>query len=139
MTGYFLATLNAILNSLAAVFMCLGFIAIRNRRIEQHKRMMLAAFASSALFLASYLTRIFLFGDTKFSGTGVIRTLYFVLLISHVVLALVVAPGVIYSVVQGLRDERAKHKKIAKRVLPVWAYVSVTGVLVYLALYHYQG
>lgn len=137
MTGFFLATLNACLNSLAFIFMILGMRAINARNIELHKKMMLGAFTSSALFLVSYLTRIFMFGDTKFQGTGAIRTAYFALLISHVVLAVVVAPGVIYSLIKGLRDERQAHKRVASKVLPVWAYVSVTGVLVYLALYHY--
>lgn len=137
MTSYFLATLNACLNSAAFVFMMLAMRAINARDIERHKRLMLSAFASSSLFLVSYLTRIVMFGDTKFQGTGLVRTLYFGLLISHVVLAVVVAPGVIYSLIKGLRDERQAHTRVAKKVLPIWAYVSVTGVLVYLALYHY--
>lgn len=136
-TGFFLASLNALLNSLAGMFMFLGYRAIKARRLEAHKKMMLAAFTSSALFLTSYLTRIVMFGDTKFMGTGALRIAYFALLISHVLLAIVVAPGVIYSVVMGLRDQRDKHKRIAPKVLPVWGYVSVTGVLVYLALYHF--
>lgn len=138
-TGFLLASINASLNAMAGVFMLLGFRAIKARHIERHKQMMLAAFSSSALFLVSYLTRIVLFGDTKFMGSGAIRIGYFALLISHVLLAIVVAPGVVYSVVQGLRDERDKHKRIARKVLPIWGYVSVTGVLVYLALYHYPG
>ncbi|MDD9944012.1 MAG: DUF420 domain-containing protein [Myxococcales bacterium] len=136
-TGFFLATLNAILNSLSAIFIVLGFVAIKRRDIARHKRMMLSAFITSTLFLASYITRFAMFGDTRFSGTGVVRTLYFVLLISHVLLATLVAPGVVYTLYRGLRDERAKHRAIGRKVLPVWAYVSVTGVMVYLALYHY--
>lgn len=138
-TGYALATLNAILNSLSAVLMFFGYRAIRRRDIDAHKRFMLGAFCSSALFLASYLTRIALFGDTKFMGQGPIRYVYFAILISHVLLAVVVAPGVIYSVLKGLKDEREQHKKVAPKVLPIWGYVSVTGVLVYMFLYQWYS
>jgi len=136
-TGYLLASLNAILNSLSAVLMLFGYRAIRRKDITTHKRFMLGAFTSSALFLTSYLTRIFMFGDTKFMGQGAVRYVYFSILISHVLLAIVVAPGVIYVLTKGLRDEREQHRRAAKKVLPIWAYVSVTGVLVYLFLYQW--
>jgi len=136
-TGYFLATLNALLNSSSALFMLLGYRAVRARRLEAHRKYMLAAVVSSALFLTSYLTRYSLFGDTPFAGEGLIRYVYFAILIPHVLLAALVAPGVVYTVMLGLRDDRATHKRWAKRVLPIWAYVSVTGVLVYLFLYQF--
>ena len=136
-TGFFLATLNASLNSLSAIFMLLGYRAIRRKDITNHKRFMLAAFTASALFLTSYLTRIAMFGDTKFMGQGAVRYVYFTILISHIILAVFVAPGVVYVLTQGLRDQRDKHRPAARKVLPVWAYVSVTGVLVYLFLYQY--
>lgn len=134
-TGYALASLNALLNTCAAVFMVLGFRAIKRQERERHRRMMLSAFTASALFLASYLTRIVLFGDTRFGGEGAVRYVYFAILISHVLLAMAVAPLVISSVVLGLRGSYATHKKVARWTFPIWVYVSVTGVLVYLMLY----
>ncbi len=134
-TGYALATLNALLNSCAALFMVLGYRAIKRKDKARHKRMMLAAFTASCLFLASYLTRMVLFGDTRFEGQGAIRYVYFVILISHVLLATAVAPMVIGTVVLGLRDRVATHRKLARWTFPIWAYVSVTGVVVYLMLY----
>lgn len=136
-TGFTLASLNAVLNSLSAILMFLGYRAIRRKDIATHRRFMLGAFTSSTLFLTSYLTRKFVFGDTQFMGEGLVRYVYFTMLISHVLLAVVVAPGVVYVLTQGLRDAREKHRRAAKKVLPIWAYVSVTGVLVYLFLYHW--
>ena len=89
------------------------------------------------VFLGSYLTRIALFGDTHFPGVGAVRYVYFFLLISHVGLALLIAPAVIWTVVLGVKDQRDKHKRIAPKVLPVWIYVLATGVLVYLFLHHW--
>jgi putative membrane protein len=136
-TSYALATLNALINTVAATFVVLGYRAIKQKRVADHRRNMLTAFVLSGVFLASYLTRIYLFGDTRFLGTGPIRYVYFAMLISHVLLALVIAPGVLYTVAQGLRGNIEKHKRVAPKVLPVWLYVLVTGVLVYLFLHHY--
>jgi len=135
-TGFALATLNALLNTTAAVLMVLGFRAIKQKQTQRHKRLMIGAFTASCLFLASYLTRIFLFGDTRFGGEGALRVFYFVLLISHVLLALAVAPMVITTLVFGLKANYARHCSIARFTFPMWTYVSVTGVLVYLMLYH---
>jgi uncharacterized membrane protein YozB (DUF420 family) len=134
-TNYGLATLNAILNSSALICVVLGYRAIRARDFQTHKRFMLSAFTLSGLFLASYLTRMYLFGDQKFPGTGPARYAYLALLASHVLLAVAIAPAVIYTVTLGLRDDRERHRRIAKRVLPIWLYVLATGVLVYLILY----
>jgi uncharacterized membrane protein YozB (DUF420 family) len=136
-TNYGLATLNATLNATALVVVLLGARAIKNRQIELHKRLMLTAFIISAVFLASYLTRMFMFGDTHFPGEGGIRYFYFFLLISHVGLAVLIAPAVIYTVFLGVKDRRDRHKRIAPKVLPVWIYVLATGVLVYLFLHHW--
>lgn len=136
-TNYGLATLNATLNATALLVVLLGARAIKNGQIEQHKRLMLTAFVISAVFLASYLTRMFLFGDTHFPGEGGIRYFYFFLLISHVGLAVLIAPAVIYTVFLGVKDRRDRHKRIAPKVLPVWIYVLATGVLVYLFLHHW--
>jgi putative membrane protein len=137
MTGFGLATLNAIFNTSAFVLMVLGYRAIKAQQRERHKRFMLAAFAASCLFLTSYLTRIALFGDTKFQGEGAMRIAYFAILISHVLLALATAPLVLVTLFAGLRSNFDRHRRIARITLPIWAYVSVTGVLVYLLLYHW--
>lgn len=138
-TNYGLATLNALLNATALACVLVGARAIARREIAVHKRAMLTAFVISAVFLASYLTRIFLFGDTHFAGQGAVRYLYFFLLISHVGLALLIAPAVIWTVVLGVKDQRDKHKRIAPKVLPVWIYVLATGVIVYLFLHHWPA
>jgi putative membrane protein len=135
-TGFALATLNALLNSTAALLMVLGVVAIKRKQTTRHKRFMIAAFVASCLFLTSYLTRIFLFGDTRFGGQGALRVFYLTLLVSHVLLAMAVAPMVLTTLWLGLRSNYARHRNIARFTFPVWAYVSVTGVLVYLLLYH---
>ena len=135
-TGYNLATLNALFNTTAFACLVAGYLAIKRGERERHKRWMLAAFTASCLFLSSYLTRIFLFGDTRFAGTGALRWVYFALLISHVLLAMAVAPLVIATLTLGLRERLETQRKWAKVTLPIWSYVSVTGVLVYLFLYH---
>jgi uncharacterized membrane protein YozB (DUF420 family) len=135
LTGYFLASLNATLNASAFVLMLLGYRAIKARRIEQHRKWMLAAFTASCLFLTSYLTRIALFGDTHFQGQGAVRYVYFAILISHVLLAIAVAPMVIATLGRGLKRQDDKHRALARKTFPIWAYVSVTGVVVYLMLY----
>lgn len=137
-TNYGLATLNAVLNGTALVCVICGAIAIYRRRIAVHKRWMLGAFVLSLVFLASYVTRMIMFGDTHFQGSGATRYVYFALLISHVGLALIIAPFVLFTVILGLQDKRGRHKKLAPRVLPVWMYVLATGVLVYLALHHWN-
>ena len=135
-TGFALATLNALLNTTAAVLMVAGFAAIKRKQTVRHKRLMLGAFAASCVFLASYVTRMVLFGDTRFLGQGGLRIFYFALLVSHVLLAMAVAPMVLTTLFHGLRANYARHRAIARFTFPVWAYVSVTGVLVYLMLYH---
>jgi putative membrane protein len=136
-TSYGLATLNALLNATAAICLAGGYLAIKRGERERHRKFMLAAFTASCLFLTSYLTRIVVFGDTKFAGTGAVRVFYFALLISHVLLALAAAPMVITALTLGLRERFETHRKVAKITLPIWAYVSVTGVLVYAFLYHW--
>jgi putative membrane protein len=137
LSGFALASINAALNSLAFVLMTMGYLAIKRGERERHRKLMLGAFASSCLFLVSYLTRIALYGDTRFQGVGPMRMAYFAILISHVLLAIAVAPMVIVTLNHGLKDRIEKHRAIAKRTFPIWAYVSVTGVIVYALLYHY--
>jgi len=133
-TGFLLATLNALLNTTSATCAFFGWRAIKRKEVERHKRLMLTAFAASASFLAGYLTRMAMFGDTHFAGEGAIRVVYFALLISHVLLALVSAPLVITTLFLGLKKNFPKHRKIARVTFPIWVYVSVTGVLVYVFL-----
>jgi uncharacterized membrane protein YozB (DUF420 family) len=137
-TAYALATLNACFNTAAATLMTLGYLAIKRGERERHRRFMIAAFVASCLFLTSYLTRMVMFGDTRFGGQGFARVAYLVLLGSHVLLALATAPMVIATLTLGLKSRFDRHRKLARYTLPIWAYVSVTGVIVYLVLYHGQ-
>ena len=131
-----LPTLNAILNSTSAVLIVIGYFLIRARRIEAHRKTMLAAFTTSTLFLVSYLVYHAQVGSVHFQGTGAIRTVYFTILITHTILAAVVAPMVVVTLFRGLKGRFEKHRKLARITLPVWLYVSVTGVVVYAMLYH---
>ena len=131
-----LAFVDAVLNGLAFVLICAGLVAIKRGNIELHKKLMLSAVGVSAAFLVSYLTYHFTVGSVKFAGEGTIRTVYFVLLISHVILAVVQVPLILRTVYLGLKDRRAQHKKWAKVTTPIWLYVSITGVVIYWMLYH---
>ena len=131
-----LPALNAVLNATAAVFLSIGYIQIRRGRIEVHKRCMLAALATSALFLTSYLVYHANTGSRPFPGSGAVRMAYFAILITHVVLAAVILPLALITAARGLRAQYDRHVRIARWTLPIWIYVSVTGVLVYVVLYH---
>lgn len=132
-----LPSVNAALNALASLFLVLGFVLIRRGKVQQHRAMMLAAFAMSTLFLATYLYYHFNAQlITKFQGEGLARTVYFVILISHSVLAVAVPPMAIITLFRGLKMTVERHRAIARWTLPLWLYVSVTGVLVYVLLYH---
>ena len=130
-----LPALNAALNAVAAVLLVLGHRQIRRGRIEQHRRFMLGAFATSALFLVSYLTYHAQVGSQPFTGQGPIRIVYFTVLVSHIILAALILPLALVTLRRGLRREDAKHRAIARWTLPIWLYVSVTGVVVYWMLY----
>lgn len=132
-----LPTLNATLNGIAGVFLLAGFYFIRRGQIARHRASMLAAFAMSTLFLISYLIYHANVGSVPFQGQGPIRTLYFAILISHIILAAAVPPLALVTLFRGLRRDDARHRRIAKITWPIWMYVSVTGVMVYLMLYHY--
>ena len=130
-----LPTLNAVLNGISAILLVVAWWFIKQRRIEAHRKTMLAAFASSALFLTSYLVYHAQIGSKPFPGTGVMRTVYFSILIPHVLLAATVLPLALVTLRRGwIRDDK-RHKKIAKITLPIWLFVSVTGVVVYVMLY----
>lgn len=131
-----LPTLNACLNTLAAGFLMLGWLAIRSGNRERHKKLMLTALVCSALFLGTYLTYHFMVpGVTRYQGEGVLRILYFSILVTHTPLAIVILPFSLLAVRHGLRGDFQKHVCITRWLLPVWLYVSVTGVLIYLMLY----
>jgi uncharacterized membrane protein YozB (DUF420 family) len=130
-----LPALNAVLNTLSAVCLAAGWFLIRAGRREAHKRAMIAALVSSTLFLASYLVYHAQVGSVRFQGQGPIRTLYFAILISHTILAVAVVPLALVTLVHALRERFDRHRRIARFALPVWGYVSVTGVVVYWMLY----
>jgi putative membrane protein len=131
-----LPPVNAALNATSAALVLLGWRAIRASDRGRHRALMLAAFASSALFLAGYLTRVALTGTHAFPGTGALRVAYLAVLASHTVLAALAAPMVLRTLFLGLRGRFKDHRRIARATLPVWLYVSATGVAVYVMLYH---
>ena len=135
--------LNATLNALSGILLVFGFYFIKRKEIQKHRACMVSAVVTSALFLISYLihhairTYFFGLGPTKFTGEGIIRPVYFLILGTHTVLATIVAPLVIFIFWKALKGQFQVHKKIARLVFPVWLYVSVTGVVVYLLLYQF--
>lgn len=135
MTVHDLPAVNATLNALSGLLLLAGYLLIRARRIEAHRRCMLAAFATSALFLACYLVYHYEVGSVPFTRQGIVRPIYFSILITHVVLAAAVPPLALVTLSRGLQARYAKHRAIARWTLPIWLYVSVTGVLVYVLLY----
>ena len=130
-----LPALNALLNLTAAVLLVIGWRFIKARRIDAHRRTMIAAFCTSAVFLASYLTYHAQVGSRPFPGTGVLRVIYFSVLIPHILLAAAILPLAIVTLRRGLARRDAAHRRIARLTLPIWLFVSVTGVVVYLMLY----
>ena len=135
MTASDLPTLNAALNATSAVLLATGYYFIRTGRRDRHRACMLAALGVSALFLASYAVYHVQVGSVPFEGTGTMRTVYFVILITHVVLAIAIVPLVLITVSRALSGRFDRHRAIARWTLPIWFYVSVTGVVVYWMLY----
>ncbi|HUF40386.1 MAG TPA: DUF420 domain-containing protein [Verrucomicrobiae bacterium] len=135
MTASNLPDLNAALNSLSAVFLFAGYLYIRAKNREAHRKCMLAAFGCSILFLISYLIYHFQVGSVAFKGQGWIRPVYFTILITHTILATAVVPLALVTLVRALRENYDAHRRIARWTLPIWLYVSVTGVIVYWMLY----
>ena len=130
-----LPSVNAALNAASAVLLVLGYTLIRRRAITAHMVTMLAACGTSTLFLISYLTYHAVHGSTRFQGTGAVRIFYFTVLTSHTILAVVIVPLVILTLTRALRGNFLRHARIARITLPLWLYVSVTGVVVYWLLY----
>jgi uncharacterized membrane protein YozB (DUF420 family) len=131
-----LPTVNATLNACSGALLVLGYRYIRQRRIAAHRACMLAAFGVSVLFLISYVVYHAQVGSKPFPGVGWIRAVYFSVLIPHVLLAAAIVPLAIVTLRRGLRMDVARHRRIARWTLPIWLYVSVTGVIVYWMLYH---
>jgi uncharacterized membrane protein YozB (DUF420 family) len=134
-----LATANAILNLIAATLLGAGLYFIRHGRVMAHRRCMVAAFVVSVVFLISYLLYHYRVGDVRFSGQGPIRPIYFTILISHILLAFAVPPLAIITLARALRGNFKAHRRIARFTWPIWMYVSVTGVVVYLLVYIAYG
>ena len=130
-----LPALNATLNATSAVFLTVGYLLIRQGRRTGHERCMLAALGASALFLTSYVVYHLNTGSRPFPGQGPIRLVYFAILITHVTLAATVLPLALVTATRGLRGRFDRHVQIARWTLPIWLYVSVTGVIIYLMLY----
>jgi len=130
-----LPAVNATLNGVAGVLLLIGFLLIRARKIDLHRRFMIAAFIASALFLVSYIVYHAQVGSVRFTRQGLVRPLYFTILVTHVALAATVLPLAVVTLTRGLKGRFPAHRAIARWTLPIWLYVSVTGVLVYVLLY----
>ncbi len=131
----YLPHLNALLNTTSALFLIAGYRFIRAGFIRPHRNCQIAALVTSTCFLISYLTYHYYHGDTRFLGQGIVRPFYFAILITHVILAIVIVPLVLITVYRAARGDFIRHRRIARWTLPLWLYVSVTGVIVYLMLY----
>jgi putative membrane protein len=128
--------INAALNGTCAVLLILGRLAIARRDVDRHRSLMVAAFATSTVFLISYLIRFATSGSHKYPGDGLDKVIYLVILFSHMALAIVLVPLVLRALLFAFRGDYARHMRVVKWGWPIWMYVSVTGVLVYLMLYH---
>jgi putative membrane protein len=134
-TVHDLPAVNASLNALSGILLTIGYVLIRKRRIAQHRAVMIAAFITSSIFLACYLVYHAQVGSVHFERQGFVRPLYFSILITHITLAAAVPPLAIITLTRGLRGRYDKHRRLARWTWPIWMYVSVTGVLVYVLLY----
>lgn len=134
---YYLPLLNAILNGTTFIVLLLAFNAIRKRNIQLHKKLMLTALILSVIFLLSYVTYHALTESTSYGGEGIIKTVYLFILLSHILLAIAIVPLVLISFSRALTERFDKHKKIARITLPIWLYVTLTGVIVYIMIAPY--
>jgi putative membrane protein len=133
------ARINAIINTVIAVLLIAALVAVKNKKYVLHRQLMMTALVLSVLFLLSYIAHHMLAGDTKFGGVGFIRMLYFVILISHIFLAAVILPFILFTAYRGLTGEYANHRKLAKITWPIWFYVAITGPIVYLMISPYYS
>jgi putative membrane protein len=130
----FVPALNAVFNALSSVCLVTGWFAIRRKAVNLHRLCMVTAFALSAVFLVGYLSYHYVHGDTKYTGTGVMRAVYFVVLASHILLSITVVPGALTSFYFALTKQFDRHRRLNRVFLPIWLYVSVTGVAIYFLL-----
>lgn len=137
--GDVLALVNASLNATSAVALVTGFVFIRRKVVDNHRRAMLTAVGASALFLVFYVARVLLTGTHEFAGEGMARTVYLAVLFSHMVLAVLVLPFILRLLWLARAERFEEHRRLARFVFPVWAYVSVTGLVVYILLYQVYG
>lgn len=131
------ATINAIINSMVSILLIAGLVAIRRRNYKLHRSIMFAAMLLSTLFLVSYICHHLLSGETRFGGEGTIRYIYFTILITHIFLAAIILPFILFTTYRALIAEWPRHRKIARITWPIWLYVSITGVIVYLMISPY--
>lgn len=135
----FLPTLHAILNSLTAVALLVGYYSVKNHNTRAHRAAMLTAFGLSAIFLVSYVTYHFLGERTIYGGEGLFKIIYYFILLTHIVLAVVIVPLALLSVYFGITNQLSRHRRISRWTFPIWLYVAVTGVLVYLMISPYYS
>jgi putative membrane protein len=135
MSVHDLPAVNATLNALSGILLLVGYVLIRRRRIDQHRRVMLTAFATSSLFLVCYVVYHAQVGSVRFTRQGFVRPLYYTILVTHVTLAASVVPLALITLTRGLKGRFTQHRRIARWTFPIWMYVSVTGVIVYILLY----
>jgi len=134
---HILPMLNAIFNSFTFIALVVALVAIKKKNISMHKTFVGVAFVSTTLFLVSYVTYHYLTESTSYGGEGILRGIYFFILITHIVLAAVVVPFALFSVIRGLTNQIEKHRKVSRWTMPIWLYVSLTGVIVYLMISPY--
>ena len=133
------AMINAIINSIVSIILIAAYIAVRTKQYIAHRNLMYSAILLSVLFLVSYIAHHLLAGDTRFGGTGAIRYIYFFILITHIFLAAIILPFILFTAYRALIADFSKHKKLARYTFPLWLYVSITGVLVYLLISPYYS
>jgi putative membrane protein len=131
------ALANAVINSAVSLLLVWALVAVKSKNYELHKKLMLGAMVLSVLFLVSYIAHHLLAGETKYGGEGVLRNVYYFILLTHIPLAAIILPFILFTAYRGLTGEYANHKKLAKYTWPLWLYVSITGVLVYIFISPY--
>ncbi len=133
------ALINALINSVVSVLLIAAYVMVRRKRFVAHRNLMFAAIIMSVLFLVSYIAHHLLAGETRFGGTGAVRYFYYTILISHILLAAIILPFILFTAYRALTSEFSKHTRLARYTFPLWLYVSITGVLVYLLISPYYS
>lgn len=133
------ATANAVINTIVSLLLVLAIIAVKQKNYQRHKNIMIAAMLLSVLFLLSYIAHHLFNGETKFGGEGPLKSVYYIILLTHIPLAAIILPFILFTAYRGLTAEYAAHKKLARYTFPLWLYVSITGVLVYVLISPYYS